>query len=95
MSKTIWKYELKVTEDQYVLMPEHSKILDLQVRDDVPHLWAEIDTDAMTYSRFFSIFKTGQYMKTYEGWKREYVGTFCLRGGHHSFHVYEDIEVEK
>jgi hypothetical protein len=96
MSKTIWKFDLQLTDNQYLAMPKGARILDLQVRKGRPYIWAEVDTEEVTEKRYFTTYSTGGYIKSEdEEWRRSYIGTFRLEGGHHSFHVYEDIEVEK
>jgi hypothetical protein len=44
--KTIYKYQLKRTEFQLVAIPEYSEILDVQMQNGQPCMWALIDTES-------------------------------------------------
>lgn len=71
MSRTIWKYELRVTDVQRVPMPIGAKLLtareqhvsarsEVMAREaDVPMLWALVDPDAIKVDRLIAIVGTG------------------------------------
>lgn len=59
--KTIWKFELPVHDETSVVMPRHSRVLDVQASPDptVLWLWAEVDNTFATAPRAFSVRGTG------------------------------------
>ena len=65
-------------------MPLGAKILTLQLQDETPCFWAEVDTDASTEQRLFRILGTGHPLP--EG--LTYLGTFQLPP--FVWHVYEE-----
>jgi hypothetical protein len=86
--KTIYKYKLDVTDMQTVSMPIGSKILNLNTQQEVPCIWALIDTDNEIEDRKFSIYGTGHECRPcYE----EYIGTFQIKQGFLVFHVFESF----
>ena len=80
--KTIWKYEVSpVTE---LDMPAGAEVLDLQVQNGVPAMWALVDPNAVKVKRFFRMYGTGHEMPNNPG---KYVRTFQTQGL--VFHVFE------
>lgn len=58
--KTIWKFEIPVTDRPLVTMPAGARVLHVaEARPDLLWLWAEVDTDAPTEQREFVIVGTG------------------------------------
>lgn len=45
MSTRIFKYPLKIEDEQTIKMPYGYKILTVQVKDNVPSLWALVDDE--------------------------------------------------
>jgi hypothetical protein len=72
--KTIWKFGLKVTDTQDVVMPTGAKILDLQVVDGRPYIWAIVRPDASgtEWCRFHT-YGTGHVLPDEPG---DYIGTY-------------------
>ncbi len=87
--KTIYKYNLKVTDVQHIQLPAGAKILCVQVQDGEPHLWAEVDTDAPPEMRTIEIFGTGHPIPQEMGQDRRYISTFQMKNGSLVFHAYE------
>lgn len=85
--KTIWKYSLVVEDDQVIKMPKWAKPLCVQVQDNEPKMWVEVDTEQTTHleSRRFATRGTGHPLPDYE----TYLGTYQLLGGDLIFHVFE------
>lgn len=61
MTKTIWKYDLEVTDVQKVLMPIDAMPLHVAVQgnDSTIQLWALVDPTEDMEDRFFAIVGTG------------------------------------
>lgn len=87
--KTIWKYQLKISEDQRIEMPAGAKILSVQAQNKVPCLWALVDPEAEKEKRFFEVFGTGNPIKEYEVTSRKFIDTFQAYCGSLVFHVFE------
>lgn len=87
--KTIYKYNLEVTDVQQVQLPKEAKILCVQTQHGEPHLWAEVDTDKTPEARTIEIFGTGHPISQEMGQNRRYISTFQLQGGLLVFHAYE------
>ena len=56
---TIFKYELKITDEQKIDIPEGAKILSVQMQGDTPCLWAMVNTKNKLESRSIAIIGTG------------------------------------
>ena len=87
-NSTIFKYSLDPT-GSFIYLPAGAKILTVQVQNNQPCIWAEVDPTNYTVKRDISIIGTGHTLP-----KKEvtYIGTFQLFGGDLVFHVYIDIE---
>lgn len=86
--KTIYKYQLDVTDVQTLHIPKNSKILNIQTQKNTPCIWALIDTDNDIEDRKFAIYGTGNECSScYE----EYIGTFQIENGSLVFHVFESF----
>lgn len=89
--KTIWKYELEITDLQVIKMPYGAKILTVQTQNDKPCIWVETNDDAHLprNNRVIEIIGTGNPMEVRQ---RTYIGTFQLHNGGMVFHVYEAFQ---
>lgn len=85
--RTIYKYELKLEDEQTVEMPGFARILTVQVQDLKICLWAEVDTSFPTEARTIEIYGTGDEVL---GLGRTYIGT--VQRGAYVWHVYEKIQ---
>lgn len=84
--KTVWKYPLTVTESQIVLIPKGAAILTVQTQNDMPFLWAQVDTNAPPVPRYIAIIGTGIQSDVGHG---GYISTFQILGGKLVFHAFE------
>lgn len=57
--RTIWKFPLQITDRQNVNLPPNAQLLDVQVQDRQPCLWAMLDPEEPRESREIQIFGTG------------------------------------
>jgi len=86
--KTIWKWKLEITDNNYVKMPENARILTVQLQYDVPMIWALVDTvDKKESMRTIHIYGTGNPLPDNPG---KYISTFQLFSGDLIFHVFEE-----
>ena len=89
MSATIWKYELKTTDEQSLDLPIGGKILTVQVQYEIPCIWVLVDPREKKEKRHIKIFGTGHPI---EGGNMRYIGTYQLQKGSLVFHVVESIQ---
>jgi hypothetical protein len=86
MMETIWKYELEVTGEQKIMMPNGAVTLDVQVQDNLPCLWVRVDPDRSMINRKIITHGTGHEVPETTG---DHIGTYQLQGGGLVFHVFE------
>lgn len=76
---TIYKYKLKVTNRQTLVLPVRSQLLSFQVQDGGLVLWALVDTEEKsTWEHTFCIYGTGH--EVMDPNKLSYIGTAQLEG---------------
>jgi len=83
---SIWKFELKVADEQLVEMPAGSLLLDVQVQNGVPCVWARVDPEQPKVQRKLITHGTGHPVPDTTG---DHVGSYQLQGGSLVFHVFE------
>lgn len=87
----IFKYELKITDRCVINMPENAIILNLQVINEKPYIYAAINESNAMVERTFMTFGTGHILPLDsmldDGF--DYIGTYQLQGGDLVFHVFE------
>lgn len=88
----IYKYPLAVDDVQEIEMPSGAMVLTVQAQDEIPCIWALVDTspDLVKTKRRFRTYGTGHPMEDLEKFPR-YVGTYQLRGGALVFHVFSNL----
>jgi hypothetical protein len=84
---TIHKFPLRVDDSVTVTMPNRAVLLDCQVQNGVPCLWAKVDTIDAKVQRTFRVIGTGHPIDDYESLR--YFRTIQMHGGSPVFHVFE------
>ena len=84
----IWKFPLKVEDEQELDMPSLACVLCVQVQNEIPCLWALVDDKRPTVRRIVHILGTGHVATGAES--SHYVGTFQLLSGSFVGHVFVD-----
>lgn len=87
-TRSIWKYELNVTDEQLIEIPTGAEILAVQVQHSVPCLWARVDPNATKVKRRILTHGTGHTLSAITG---VYIDSYQLNGGDLVFHVFEEI----
>lgn len=86
----VYKYTLQVTDIQVLELPTAAKILDIQVQNGEPQLWALVDErHHYTEARTIAIYGTGHPMSENCG---EYIATFQMHNGQAVVHAFEVME---
>jgi len=83
--KTIYKYELELTDDPVIEMPFKANVLSVGVQGNKIVVWAEVDTALSKQPRQFYIRGTGHPL---DGTEKRFLGTVLYAGGL-VWHVYE------
>jgi hypothetical protein len=96
MEKTIWKFELEVTDNQTISMPKDAEILSIQIQDGKPVIWVLVNPEEDEEPRVFDMFGTGHPIPTGFGINRNFIGTVQIVQKIHemydrwlAFHVFE------
>ena len=82
----IWKYQLDITDEQTVMIPAGSTLLDVQMQGDTCCLWALCDEKAEKEPRRIAIYGTGDPIPDRPG---EYIATFQMNSRALAFHAFE------
>jgi len=93
--RTIWKFEIPVTDIAKVEMPSGAQILTVKEPEGWGPIlmWAEVDTEAERVSRIFYVVGTGNPITFQDGRPFQYVGTVSQAHGALWWHVYDGTEV--
>lgn len=88
--KTIWKFNVKITDSQEIEMPKGAKVLTVQMLAGHINLWAIVDTDAEKVKRTFHVYGTGNPLPEIDLMRqtRSYVGT-VQQAEFYVWHVFE------
>jgi len=93
--KTIWKYELKVTDEQVISVPVGAQALAVQVQGvglcGALCIWALVDSEAELRHRTVYIHGTGHEVSL-GAQSGRHIGTVQLAGGALVFHVFVGAE---
>lgn len=73
MAKTIWKFPLKIIDEQGITLHEGAEFLSLQMQRGQPCLWFLIDPNQPTAFVLVRIYGTGHHVDDTPG---KYLGTF-------------------
>lgn len=88
MGNSIWKFPLKILDEQVIQMPKNARILSLQLQNTSPCIWAFVTPENELEDRFIKMFGTGHVIKG-DTENLLFIGTFQLP--RLVFHVFEEI----
>lgn len=83
--KTVYKYPLRILDEQEVEMPDSANLLTVQMQNGQPCLWALVDTSNPMVLRKILIRGTGHVAEKVG----RYISTFQMQGGALVFHAFE------
>lgn len=90
MHKSIYKYQLEVTDTKKIELPVGAEILTVQTQNETPCLWALVDPNGIEKeTRIIEVIGNGYPVDYDMGVSRKYISTFQLGGGQLVFHVFE------
>lgn len=73
--KTIWKFPLRITDEQWVSMPRGARVLSVQMQGDQACVWAIVESAATQEMRRLVILGTGNPIGD-SGETLTFIGTF-------------------
>jgi hypothetical protein len=85
--RAIWKFPVPLDVRPRLWMPKGAKVLTFQVQGGKLCVWAEVDTEATTETRYFAVHGTGMEMPNGTADSDVYVGTVQISG--FVWHLYE------
>ena len=94
MIQKIYKYELEVTDEQIIYMPQNRQILSVSVQNGKICVWAIVDILRVLKPTTFHIYGTGNTMPEID-WNMEdriFYGTVQLNG--FVWHIFENYKWE-
>lgn len=83
---TICKYQLSITDEQDIMVPEGAELLTAQLQGGALCLWALVNPAAPKQRRIIEIIGTGNPAPAAE---RKYIATVQMAGGSLVWHVFE------
>lgn len=87
MNSTIWKYRLRATDDQQIMMPAGAQILSVGVQQERVQLWAMVDPmNPLAQNRRIVMVGTGHVVPPACG---RFIGTVSLFEGALILHVFD------
>lgn len=89
MKETIWKYILKVDNEQVIDMPFGAQFLSVQVQHGEPCLWVRCQSNAQEVPVKVVTVSTGNPAEHVEG--MQFVGTYQLDNGGFVRHVFVQV----
>ena len=84
--KKIYKYTLRISDEQEIEIPDDSEILSVQMQSGEPQIWVLVNPENYTMKRRFKIYGTGHDVE--DGLK--FIGTF--QSGPFVWHLFEVMQ---
>lgn len=85
--KTVFKYEVPLSETFHIDLPEGAIFLTLQVQFSTPQMWFRVDSERPLQRQVFGVCGTGEPIPT-AVLEAPFLGTFQLSRGALVFHVF-------
>lgn len=83
--KTIWKFPIPQQTPFCLEMPRFSRVLAVQMQEETPCIWVEVEPDGLISRRAFHIVGTGRELPPEA---HQYLGTW--QNGVYVWHLYEE-----
>lgn len=88
--KQVFKYELR-PNTPHLRLPKGAVVLSTGCQREGIFIWAEVDANRPTETRFFEVFGTGHEIRETAGMHRKFVGTALMNEGQYVWHVFEKV----
>lgn len=85
--KEIWKQQLKVVDEQSVVMPVGAKVLHVGLQYEQPTMWFLCDPEAQKQTRTVFVVGTGHPLPD-QVTERDHIGTVLMSGGSLVWHYF-------
>jgi len=90
--KTIWKYNLKIDDEQVVNLPKNAEILTVQNQQGNPCLWALVSPIKETEPRIIVCRGTGHDIN-FRNFTLQYISSAQFYDGDIVFHYFEKLPI--
>ena len=90
MTLTIWKYVIKIEDEQELGIPSPAIPLSFQLQDRLPTLWCLVDREKGMVWKKFRLAGTGHLIKNSLE-ELKYIGTVQIWGGRLVYHLFEIV----
>ena len=90
--KTIWKFAMPFDDVATVMIPQGATMLSVGVQDEMPMIWAVVDSEAPLTARRFRVAGTGHRLDLES--TVQFIGTIQLENGRFIFHIFEMLTNE-
>lgn len=87
---TIWKYPLRIMDEQTLSMPEGATILSAQVQHESICVWALVIPARKIVDRVIHIVGTGHSVSAEKAKRWRFIDTVQLGGGSLVFHIFDE-----
>lgn len=86
--KSIWKYQIKITDEQIIEVPFGSEFLHIGIQKDIPTIWFIVDTTRQEKETIkLRIYGTGHKIPDWIS-KDEHIGTIKMSNDSLIWHVF-------
>ena len=89
MENKIFKYKLRLVDEQAISMPSGAQVISVQFQGDELYLWAIVNPSNIGELRCFEIYGTGEPFPSIGMSERKHLAT--VQGGRFVWHVFEPI----
>ena len=89
MENKIFKYKLRLTDEQAISMPSGAQIISVQFQGADLFIWAIVNPSNADEMRVFEIYGTGEKFPSTGMTERKHLAT--VQGGRFVWHVFEPI----
>lgn len=90
--KLVYKYPVPLRDYFQLLLPRGAAILDVQMQQGAPQLWALVDTSQPLVERVFRLAGTGHPLTSDDTSQLEHCGSFQMQQGALIFHLFELVD---
>lgn len=88
--KSVWKYPIKITDEQQIEMPQGARILSSDMQGDQLCLWVLVDKGVPNAMRTIRIHGTGHAIQ--DAGQLAFIDTVQMAGGRLIWHVFEKLD---
>ena len=89
--KTIYKYNVEITDRQEIELPTGAQLLCVQEQNNTINIWALVESDAKSEIIVIEAYGTGHPYALDTDRERQYIGTVQIYGGAQVYHFFKRL----